>query len=67
MKKTMFIGLALGTAVIGSATLDLNNLANYERQTIPNYILKDNTPANNMLWDEFMMACPSRFALRVGC
>lgn len=29
-----------------SGKIDLNNLANYENQSIPNYITKDNTNGN---------------------
>ena len=29
-----------------SATIDLDNLFNYENQPIPNYIIKDNTTTN---------------------
>lgn len=32
--------------------LDLNNPFNYESQTIPNFITKDNTPPNNPITDE---------------
>jgi|GEM_PF-200620 len=34
-----------------NGTIDLNNLDNYANQTIPNYITKDNTPADNPITD----------------
>lgn len=41
------------TAVItGTGIIDINNLDNYANQPIPNYINKDNTPANNAITDE---------------
>jgi len=35
-----------------SGTIDLNDLFNYENQTIPAYITKDNTPSDNPITDE---------------
>ncbi len=35
----------------GSGSIDLNDLYNYADQPIPNYIMKDNTPVNNVLTD----------------
>ncbi len=39
------------TDSILSGLIDLNYLENYSSQTIPNYILKDNTPRNNDITD----------------
>ena len=35
--------------VLISGTVDLDNLFDYANQSIPNYINKDNTPANNAI------------------
>ncbi len=43
---------ALTTATHGDGILDLGNLFNYENQSIPSYITRDNTPANNPITDE---------------
>jgi cytochrome c peroxidase len=50
MKKIIFFGL-VATAVLTAGTIDLNSLDNYANQTIPNYIVRDNTPANNATSD----------------
>ncbi len=51
MKKT-FVWALLATSMLAiSATIDFNSLPNYANQTIPNYILKDNTAPNNPMTD----------------
>lgn len=48
MKKLpLFAVLAAVTLTAG--TIDLNNLDTYASQTVPNYIRRDNTPANNQI------------------
>lgn len=44
--------LSLTTGITGTGIIDINNLDNYASQTVPNYILKDNTPAGNAISDE---------------
>lgn len=51
MKKVSIILLLLVSAVLVADTIDLNNLFNYENQTIPPYITKDNT-GDNEITDE---------------
>jgi cytochrome c peroxidase len=41
----LFIGILLFSA---TAFIDFNNLENYANQIIPNYIIKINTPLNNI-------------------
>ncbi len=52
MKPTHLFVLGIMGIVIISATIDLNNLPNYAQQTIPAYITKNNTPANNQVSDK---------------
>lgn len=51
MKKLKLISVLLIAIVALSATVDLNDLPNYANQSIPNYIVKDNTPPNNAITD----------------
>lgn len=48
--KGLFI-LLITSIIMMSATIDLNQLYNYSNQVVPNYILKNNIPANNNLTD----------------
>jgi cytochrome c peroxidase len=51
MKKiTLLSSLALAALLI-SGTIDLNNLLNYSTQPMPDYIIKNNEPANNRTMD----------------
>lgn len=53
MKKTLQVGLLIATAIILlSGTIDLDNFFNYENQSIPTYITKDNMPLTNVITDE---------------
>ncbi len=52
MKKKLLIILPLFAVIAISATIDLSNLPRYSSQVIPFYIIKDNTPANNLLEDK---------------
>ena len=53
MKKNIQISLIFIIALIFiSATIDLNNLFNYQNQTVPEYILMDNTSAENTITDK---------------
>ncbi len=49
MKKITLTFTLLAFVLLISATLDLGNLFEYAAQTKPNYINKDNTPANNAI------------------
>ena len=51
MKKLLAIPALLMSLAIIAGTIDLDNLFNYESQTVPNYITKDNT-AGNTISDE---------------
>lgn len=52
MKKiTLIFSITLISLLFINATVDLANLFNYENQTIPNYITKDNT-GSNVITDE---------------
>ncbi|MCH2045611.1 MAG: T9SS type A sorting domain-containing protein [Saprospiraceae bacterium] len=42
---------SVGTSVMGTGLIDLDNLENYANQTIPNYITKDNTTTQNNITD----------------
>lgn len=53
-KKHLLVLLAVAVLAV-SATIDFNNLPNYANQTIPNYILKDNTAPNNPMTDRGAM------------
>ncbi|CAI8305764.1 MAG: Cytochrome c551 peroxidase [Cryomorphaceae bacterium] len=49
IKATILIA---GSILLISGTIDLSNLFNYSNQSIPTYILKDNTPSTNPITDE---------------
>ena len=51
MKKTTLLFSAILAVVLISGTVDLNNLLNYSNQPMPDYILKNNEPANNRTTD----------------
>jgi cytochrome c peroxidase len=54
MKKHYFKLLLISTCIaitVIAGTIDLNQLLNYSNQTIPNYIIKNNLPANNAITD----------------
>ncbi|MEZ5016991.1 MAG: cytochrome c peroxidase [Flavipsychrobacter sp.] len=55
MKKKHILALMAVLILAVSATVDFNNLPNYTNQTIPNYILKDNTAPNNPMTDRGAM------------
>lgn len=42
---------SVGTAILGTGIIDVDNLENYANQTVPNYITKDNTTAQNDITD----------------
>jgi cytochrome c peroxidase len=46
MRKLLFIGISVLAYVLVAGTIDLSNLYNYANQTVPAYIVKDNTGAN---------------------
>ena len=56
MKKTnrskAILFLIFSLMLLTSGTIDVNNLLNYSNQTVPSYIIKDNTPLNNTITDE---------------
>lgn len=52
MKKLLLFAFVGGAIVLTGGTIDLNNLDNYANQTVPNYIQRDNMPANNPITDE---------------
>lgn len=52
MKRYIVFALPIIAIVAVAATIDLGQPDNYAAQTIPNYILKDNTPPNNLLTDK---------------
>ncbi len=53
MKKyTLLAALCLVSLLFIQAGINLNQLDNYAAQTVPNYILQDNTPPFNMLGDK---------------
>jgi cytochrome c peroxidase len=52
MKRTYLTLIGVLCLITISATIDLNNLPNYAQQTVPNYIVKNNTPPNNQLSDK---------------
>lgn len=52
MKKLIVFALPVIALAAVSATIDLGNTDNYAAQTVPNYILKDNTPPNNAITDK---------------
>ena len=53
MKKTIQATLLIVAAMILiSGTIDLDNLFNYENQSIPSYITKDNMPSTNTITNE---------------
>jgi len=53
MKKTIQVFSLIAISILlMSGTIDLDNLFNYENQSIPSYITKDNTPADNPITDE---------------
>ena len=47
--NTRILGLLFLSFLFIFATIDLDNLFEYDNQTIPNYINKDNTPGNNQI------------------
>lgn len=51
MKKLLLTSSMIITAIVFAATVDLNNLLNYENQNIPTYITKDNTTSGNDITD----------------
>ncbi|MFN9583003.1 MAG: cytochrome-c peroxidase, partial [Bacteroidota bacterium] len=51
MKKTTLLFSAILAVVLISGTVELNNLLNYSNQPMPDYILKNNEPANNRTTD----------------
>lgn len=52
MKKSLFLAVLISSvAILVADTIDLQNLFNYENQTIPAYIQKDNT-GDNEITDE---------------
>ena len=53
MKKSIqYFSLIAISIFFISGTIDLDNLLNYANQEIPDYITKDNMPANNPITDE---------------
>lgn len=51
LPKLIAVSTLLCTVII-AGTIDLNALFDYSNQSIPSYIAKDNTPANNPITDE---------------
>jgi cytochrome c peroxidase len=52
MKRITIAILIVSCVAIAAGTIDLENLFNYEAQTKPAYIIKDNTPNNNAISNE---------------
>ena len=53
MKKSFQVSLLIVISILlMSGTIDLDNLFNYENQSIPSYITKDNMPSSNPISDE---------------
>ena len=53
MKKSLqFLALIAISILLMSGTIDLDNLFNYDNQSIPSYITKVNTPSDNPITDE---------------
>ena len=53
MRNTIYCSIAILLALtLISGTIDLDNLFNYENQTVPSYITKDNMPESNPITDE---------------
>ncbi|MGK0391587.1 MAG: cytochrome c peroxidase [Maribacter sp.] len=50
--KFKYLALFILAFILISGTIDLDNLFDYDNQTIPNYINKDNTPIDNAITDE---------------
>ncbi len=51
-KEIVALVIVIPSIIFFSATIDLNNLDNYQNQYIPPYISKDNTPNDNPITDE---------------
>lgn len=49
--KLKYLALFILSFILISGTIDLDNLFDYDSQTIPNYINKDNTPIDNAISD----------------
>jgi cytochrome c peroxidase len=52
MKRNTLAMLIVSSIATAAGTIDLDNLFDYEAQTKPTYIIKDNTPNNNTISDE---------------
>jgi cytochrome c peroxidase len=51
MKKFIWLASIFMIVLLASGTVDLNNLLNYSNQSMPDYIIKNNEPANNRTTD----------------
>lgn len=51
MKKIIWLASIFMIVLLASGTVDLNNLLNYSNQAMPDYIIKNNEPANNRTTD----------------
>lgn len=52
MKTKLAIIFVISTIILTSAAIDLNQLFNYANQVVPDYVVKNNVPANNTMTDE---------------